>query len=73
MLHPPTIEALYLKVAVEVKISQLPCFTVDPNVHTFLTAFYCHFDYPDQYQTMLLPVKRVNSFLPVNVLTTRKV
>ena len=34
-------------------------FTVDPNVHTgaFLTAFYCHFDHPEQYQTMLLPVK----------------
>ena len=33
--------------------------TVDPNVHTgvVLTGFYCHFDHPEQYQTMLLPVK----------------
>ena len=33
--------------------------TVDPNVHTvsFLTGFYCHFDHPQQYLTMLLPVK----------------
>ena len=23
----------------------------------FLTGFYCHFDHPEQYQTMLLPVK----------------
>ena len=33
--------------------------------------FYCHFDHPEQYKTMLLPVK--NSLWPVNVLTTRKV
>ena len=31
----------------------------DRNMHTgaFLTGFYCHFDHPEQYQTMLLPVK----------------
>ena len=57
-INPPTIEALYVKIAVEVKTSQLPVLTVDPNVHTgaFLTGFYCHFDHPEQYQTMLLPV-----------------
>ena len=72
---PPTIEALQLKVAVEVKTSQLPVLTVDPNVHTgaFLTGFYCHFDHPEQYQTMLLQSKTVDSSLRVNVLTTRKV
>ena len=55
-INPPTIAALQVEIAVEVKISQLPVLTVDPNVHTgaFLTAFYCHFD---QYKTMLLPVK----------------
>ena len=48
-----------MKVAVEVKTSQLPVLTVDPNVHTgaFLTGFYCHFDHPEQHQAMLLPVK----------------
>ena len=48
----PTIEALQLKVAVEVKTSQLPVLTVDPNVHTgaFLTGFYCHFDHPERRQ-----------------------
>ena len=43
-----------------VKISQLTVLTVDPDVHTtgaFLTGFYCHFDHPQQYKTMLLPVK----------------
>ena len=42
-----------------VKISQLTVLTVDPNVHTaaFLTGFYCHFDHPQQYKTMLLPVR----------------
>ena len=55
----PTIEALQLKVAAGVKTSQLSVLTVDPNVHTgaFFTGFYCHFDHPEQYQTMLLPVK----------------
>ena len=49
-LNPPTIEAL---------TSQLPVLTVDPHVHTgaFLTGFYCNFDHPEQYQTILLPVK----------------
>ena len=48
--NPPTIAALQVEIAVEVKISQLPVLTVDPNVHTgaFLTAFYCHFDHPEQ-------------------------
>ena len=43
-------------VAFVVKTSQLTVLTVDPNVHTgaFLTGFYCHFDHPEQYQTMLL-------------------
>ena len=42
-----------------VKISQLTVLTVDPNVHTgaFPTAFYCHFDHPQQNKTMQLPVK----------------
>ena len=37
--------------AVEVKTSQLPVLTIDPNVHTgaFLTGFDCHFDHPQQY------------------------
>ena len=61
-LNPPTIAALQVQIAVEVKISQLTVLTVltvDPNVHTgtFLTAFYCHLDHPEQYQTMLLPDK----------------
>ena len=44
-INPPTIAALQVEIAVEVKTSQLPVLTVDPNVHTgaFLTAFYCHF------------------------------
>ena len=65
-VNPPTIAALQVVIAVEVKISQLPVLTVDTNVHTgaFLTAFYCHFDHPEQYQTMLLQVKNktVDSF-----------
>ena len=62
-INPPTIETLQLQVAAEVKTSQLPVLTVDPNVHTgtFLTGFYCHFGHPEQYQTMILPVK--NSWL----------
>ena len=54
IINRPTIAALQ-----EVKTSQLPVLTVDPNVHmgAFLTALYCHFDDPEQYQTMLLPVK----------------
>ena len=62
-INPPTIEALQLKVAVEVKTSQLTVLPVDPKVHTgtFLTGFYCHCDHPEQYQIMLLPVK--NSWL----------
>ena len=69
-INPPPIEALKLKVAVEVKTSQLPVLTVDPNVHTgaFLTGFYCHFDHPEQHQS-----KTVNSFWPVHVRTTCKV
>ena len=45
--------------ATELNITQLPVLTVDPNVHTeaFFTGFYCNFDHPEQYQTMLLPVK----------------
>ena len=41
MLTLPTIAALYKQVAIEVKTSQLPVLTVDPNVHTgaFLTGF----------------------------------
>ena len=62
--NPHTIKALQLKVAVEVKSSQLPVLTVDPNVHTgaVLTGFYCHFDHPEQYQTMFLPVKNGTHF-----------
>ena len=47
------------QVATVVKTSQLPVLTVDPNVHTgalYLTGFYRHFDNPQQYKTMLLPV-----------------
>ena len=62
VINPPTIAALWSEVTVEVKTSQLPflyiyfVYTVDRNVHTgaFLTAFYCHFDHPEQYQTILL-------------------
>ena len=32
--------------------------------------FDCHFDHPEQYQTMLLPVKNSPLILPVNVLNT---
>ena len=52
-------------VSIVVKNSQLPVLSIDPNVHTgaFLTGFYYHFDHPEQYQTMVLPVKKtVNSF-----------
>ena len=42
-----------------VKMSQLTVWSVDLNVHTgaLLTGFYYHFDHPQQYKTMLLPVK----------------
>ena len=58
-LKPPSIAELQWEIAIVVKTSQLTGLTVDPNVHTgaFLTGFYCHFDHPQQYKTMLLPVK----------------
>ena len=58
-VNPPTIAALQWQVALVVKISKLPVLTVDPNVHTeiFFTGFDCHFDHPQQYKTMFLPVK----------------
>ena len=73
--NPPTIAALQVEIAVEVKISQLPVLTVDPNVHTvhtgaFLTVSLTTLNNTRQcfYQS-----KTVDSFLPVNVLTTHKV
>ena len=73
MFNPPTIEALQLKVAVEVKTSQLPVLTVQSNVHTgaYLTGFYCNFDHPDNAFTNQ---KQLTHFdRSVNVLSTHKV
>ena len=56
-----------------VKTSQLPVLTVEPTVHTgaFVTDFYCHFDHPEHYQTMLLTSQKRTTcfdlFWPVNV------
>ena len=57
-INPPIIPEQW-QVAIVVKTSELPVLTVDPYVHTgaFLTCFYCNFDHPEQYKTMLLPVK----------------
>ena len=59
ILPLPTLAEPLWQAATVVKISQLTVLTVDPNVHTgaLLTGFDCHFDHPEQYHTMLLPVK----------------
>ena len=48
--------------------NRLPVLTVNPNEHT--GAFWMVFNHPEQYKTMLLPVKD-SMFWPVNVLKTQ--
>ena len=58
-INPPTIAALQMENCYRGQNQQLPVLTVELNAHTgaFFDGFYCHFDHPEQYQTMLLPVK----------------
>ena len=63
LFKPPVAELLW-QVAIVVKISQLPFFVLSSfllliqTVHTGepVIDFYCNFDHPQQYNTMLLTV-----------------
>ena len=69
-INPPTIAALQWQVATEVKISQLPVLTVDPNVQTgaFLTVFTVILTTLNNTRQCFYQSKRVDSFWLVNVL-----
>ena len=45
------------------------CWPKCAHLGAFFTGFYCHFDHPEQYQTILLPVKNSQALLKLKIKT----